>query len=455
MDTNKIVEEWFYRLPKGYALAPYTDEELKVLNEVLDENGLSLKEDVDVLDQAFLDAKPVKDLDEEIIVEVTIDDNQAMESLEKVFANNKEFQTATTNESGSVEKIIGFLKALPGGKSLPAVEKMLAGLSKTESNEFVKEIGKLTNYNELVNETPYKSVGIEKTLYDMEPPGVGRGELWLAWKIPGVQISGGNKSYDVEMNIVGINENKFEVKAYHSKSNTKKPFRLGTHGILGRFDFWKNILDSSILIQKITSIIDPDNDGMAELGNKIAILNDNNLKLAIAKGEIGQGRINDLLDFYEEANKYLKTIEKPNTYDIVQIKSSIPGNPSKYYSIDPSSLEDIIGKKISNPVSIDDDKNKSRLTQRLLADPYVQNPSKLRDDINDAIQEVTDQYKKLDAGFLVFRADGIKISANAELLKIQDLRKDLGEPRNIATLSMGRLYVKEKADSDTADREES
>ena len=161
MDTSKIVEEWFYRLPKGYALAPYTDQELKVLNEVLDENGLSLNE-VDQLDQAFLDAKPVEDLDEEIIVEVTIDDNQAMESLEKVFAKNKEFQTATTNESGSVEKIIGFLKALPGGKSLPAVEKMLAGLSKTESNEFVKEIGKLTNYNELVNETPYKSVGIEK-----------------------------------------------------------------------------------------------------------------------------------------------------------------------------------------------------------------------------------------------------------------------------------------------------
>ena len=61
MDTNKIVEEWFYRLPKGYALAPYTDEELKVLNEVLDENGLSLNEDVDVLDQAFLDAEPVQD----------------------------------------------------------------------------------------------------------------------------------------------------------------------------------------------------------------------------------------------------------------------------------------------------------------------------------------------------------------------------------------------------------
>ena len=58
MDTSKIVEEWFYRLPKGYAIAPYTDQELKVLNEVLDENEMSIEE-IDILDQGFLDANPV------------------------------------------------------------------------------------------------------------------------------------------------------------------------------------------------------------------------------------------------------------------------------------------------------------------------------------------------------------------------------------------------------------
>lgn len=58
MDTNKIIHEWFYRLPKGYAIAPYTDQELKVLNEVLDENGMSIEE-VDILDQEFLNAEPI------------------------------------------------------------------------------------------------------------------------------------------------------------------------------------------------------------------------------------------------------------------------------------------------------------------------------------------------------------------------------------------------------------
>jgi hypothetical protein len=75
MDFEKLVKEWFYRLPKGYADAPYSREELAVLDEVLSENGVSLPEaelekekftepnqmrnEVDQLDQAFNDAEPV------------------------------------------------------------------------------------------------------------------------------------------------------------------------------------------------------------------------------------------------------------------------------------------------------------------------------------------------------------------------------------------------------------
>jgi len=35
MNYDRIVKEWFYRLPKGYAEAPYSDAELKVLDEVI------------------------------------------------------------------------------------------------------------------------------------------------------------------------------------------------------------------------------------------------------------------------------------------------------------------------------------------------------------------------------------------------------------------------------------
>ena len=63
-----ILSEWFYRLPDGYAIKPYNQAELQVLEEILLENKIdskdiikSLKEDDFQLDQAFNNAKPVKE----------------------------------------------------------------------------------------------------------------------------------------------------------------------------------------------------------------------------------------------------------------------------------------------------------------------------------------------------------------------------------------------------------
>ena len=63
-----ILNEWFYRLPNGYAIKPYNQKELQVLEQVLLEKGIptgpiikSLKENDFQLDQAFNDAEPVKE----------------------------------------------------------------------------------------------------------------------------------------------------------------------------------------------------------------------------------------------------------------------------------------------------------------------------------------------------------------------------------------------------------
>ena len=66
-NIEEILNEWFYRLPNGYAMTPYSESDLKVLESVLEENKInafpiikSLKE-MDQLDQAFRDALPVKE----------------------------------------------------------------------------------------------------------------------------------------------------------------------------------------------------------------------------------------------------------------------------------------------------------------------------------------------------------------------------------------------------------
>lgn len=37
IDWDEVIQEWFYRLPKGYADQPYTEKELKVLDQVINE----------------------------------------------------------------------------------------------------------------------------------------------------------------------------------------------------------------------------------------------------------------------------------------------------------------------------------------------------------------------------------------------------------------------------------
>jgi len=62
MDRDAIIREWFYRLPKGYANAPYSKEEMDTLHEVLEENGLNgsvFANEEFQLDQAFHDAEEV------------------------------------------------------------------------------------------------------------------------------------------------------------------------------------------------------------------------------------------------------------------------------------------------------------------------------------------------------------------------------------------------------------
>jgi len=120
MDRESIIKEWFYRLPKGYATAPYSTQEMDVLHEVLEENGLNgsvfvdegtcgygidgelgeepagpdLMDEVDQLDQAFHDAKPVED--EEVV--------NIREALVKI--GDKKYQL----NKAEIEKITGYLE---------------------------------------------------------------------------------------------------------------------------------------------------------------------------------------------------------------------------------------------------------------------------------------------------------------------------------------------------------
>tara|TARA_R100000541_G_scaffold53203_1_gene61160 strand:- start:659 stop:1891 length:1233 start_codon:yes stop_codon:yes gene_type:complete len=136
MDKNSIIKEWFYRLPNGYANAPYSKAEMDILHEVLGENKLNgsfFTNEVDQLDQAFHDATPVED-------EEVVNIREALVSI-----GDKRYQL---NKS-EIEKITGYLekdmkkkdfnpmgrqiKTASGKSLLPKAKRMIGKFAEEEN----------------------------------------------------------------------------------------------------------------------------------------------------------------------------------------------------------------------------------------------------------------------------------------------------------------------------------
>jgi len=80
MTTDKIIREWFYRLPKGYAEQPYTEEELAVLDEVMakyqtpdhkiiteEAESINITDVKKLIDEADLDADELAEVQQLIV----------------------------------------------------------------------------------------------------------------------------------------------------------------------------------------------------------------------------------------------------------------------------------------------------------------------------------------------------------------------------------------------------
>ena len=116
MDRDAIIREWFFRLPKGYANAPYSKEEMDVLHEVLEENGkngsIFTKQDFQ-LDQAFHDAEPIDDSEKKHTIEVIeefIDDVSEDFLLKEGYT--KQDLIAVIKETPLPDKLIAYISRL-------------------------------------------------------------------------------------------------------------------------------------------------------------------------------------------------------------------------------------------------------------------------------------------------------------------------------------------------------
>lgn len=196
MDKETIIREWFYRLPKGYAEPPYSKKEMDVLHTILAENGMNgsvFVNEVDQLDQAFLDAKPVDEAEED----VTFRNQDLWEPMEQQLYDEKVFSA-----EGTYQDVIDF------------AAKTFLSLGRSEAQK-ISSVYRTQSVEDFVT-------GGWKTFVkfmEFDRKGFGRGELATLMGIKGSQ-SGGTAEHDLKVGGTTI-----EVKEV--VGNTIRPAKSG------------------------------------------------------------------------------------------------------------------------------------------------------------------------------------------------------------------------------------
>jgi hypothetical protein len=215
MDFDKLVREWFYRLPKGYADAPYSQEELAVLDEVMTEAKLDkekftkpdqMRNEVDQLDQAFNDAKPINEEEQDIksltdkLIDVIKNSDLDANELNFFIKNIANRGLKGTLKDRLLDK--GYdADAFKVGDA--AVNYIIDKITDSEATEFLEykptsfekttKLGKTNNFPKLTG----MSTKLFRTLFDIEPgqdaggSSIGKGELFLALAFNDIDNRGG------------------------------------------------------------------------------------------------------------------------------------------------------------------------------------------------------------------------------------------------------------------------
>ena len=397
MDKDSIIREWFYRLPKGYANAPYSREELNVLHEVLEENGLNgsiFVNEVDQLDQAFHNAKPVKNLDEAVVE----DFNLSQEFLALIQPKLDEFKE--------------FLAGMPGGTTNIMLQNFFDKMSNKEEAEFVKMLYSRNSIEQIDKNDYTKGVGAK--LYNLEPKGIGRGEIFLAALIKGAKVSGGGESFDLT-----VGSNRYEVKDYRVSDSSA--IRLGTKGNVVRFPFWKQLIGTLELMEDLENfgafdnIKNKDVQAFADYLKKPNNKGKNRYEM-IPTGEFNKTDIKEFTAGYKALSDFAQT--EATGYTMITLRG--PNIKPKALTIDeiPADIKDKITINVQGEAGLEN------LITRLRRIQYIRTPNQLESDIQTTVDKTVGQ----EIPFIVFRKNDIKVTKDFEL----------------ATISQGGIKIIEK-----------
>jgi hypothetical protein len=392
MNIDLILTEWCYRLPKGY---PTSAKDYEVLYNVLLETADCTPENArQIVERA---KGNIKDFIKESI---------------DIGSIENQFLSKAVQEANKQNELVKFLSLLPVEAEMPTL-KLLNSLSYDDSKQFASLLYSESAVSEqLLNTVNFKS-GLTGRLFEIRPPGLGKGEVLLSALIRDSFIQGGNVSYDLN-----VNGKKYEVKDY---SNPKKPnasIRLGTKGTVTRFRFWDEITATFQRLAQLRGIdsskFDLDKLLPEPLLDAIRYLD--NRRDVILAGNLGMKDKKYLDMFYQEANKLSSEI-KGYTNVILRGPNAVPIE----MSIEP--IQDASGEAfVIRPIR-DESQNLTYVNAELRRLKYVRNPLELEQDMAAAVAAIIN-----DVTYIVFRPNRINVT--------QDLR--------YAATDAGKIRIVEK-----------
>jgi hypothetical protein len=372
MNINSIINEWTYRLTKGY---PDSESDYQELDRVLTEmTDLSETQRMAIIRKA-------KGLPTTIVAEaIDVDsiDNQVL--LDQI------------SEVGKTAEFKTFLKLLPTEANDVTI-RYLNNISEEFANQFASLLYSQQEMSEeALNKINYKS-GINFELFNLDDKGLGKGEILLAALFGGSQIQGGTTSYDL---IFGGQQ--YEIKDYTKRANAS--IRLGTKGSVTRFKFWDEITNTLTRISQLQGIDSPKFDFNEYFEqpflDSINYLNDR--RSFIMAGNLNLRDKRNLEQFYLSANKLNSDIDG---YTNVILRG--PNTTPIEMSIEP--LKKTGEKIVLTPIP-DNSQDITYINTELRRLRYVRNPELLDSDLQAAVDEIVGN----DLLFIVFRNNRVNVT---------------------------------------------
>ncbi|MDA9262899.1 hypothetical protein N9P49_00460 [bacterium] len=329
-----------------------------------------------------------KSTEEETLNEAAV----SRDDVIKQFKSLKNKNGKALFDAAELKKLNTFFDKLPPREPSFAAYQFLLPLSYDDKKYFMDQLGKTA--------APTKNFGISKgfdtDLFHVDAKGIGKGEIYCAWKFKDAEIQGGGESFDV-----AVGATKYEVKDYSGTGFTKKgegvvnngAIRIGVEGSVSKFNFWKEILKTVNIIEKIQTGKDtwtllPESPELSQLLElKDHILNRVQKEVKIVTGEFNKTDAKKFTQFYEAANRVVTNYETSGEFNqmVLQGKSgqrSIVIEPISTSDIPASGKMEITVKDSSGQATVE------TLINYLLKLEYLRNPSKFELDLNQAVADI-------------------------------------------------------------------